>query len=117
VTTLKPGPELRRAVGKWELLALGGTFIGMIRISVIARILPYLLTCAAVPVLRRKYPAERGYLRLPGGWVLPAAGIVLCLWLFTQCSRQDLAAAAVALLAGFGLYALSAILRRHESCG
>jgi amino acid transporter len=88
-------------------LALGGTFIGMIRISAIARILPYLLTCAAVPVLRRRHSAESGRFRLRGGWTLPGAGIALCLWLFSQCSRQDLAAAAVALLAGFGLYALS----------
>jgi hypothetical protein len=39
--------------------------------------------CAAVPVLRRRQP-EAAAFRVPGGYLLPAAGIAICLVLLTR---------------------------------
>lgn len=87
-------------------LALSGSFAGLVKISVVIRIVPYLLTAAAVPVLRRKYP-EAARFRLIGGWTIPMLAIVLCLWLLFQSSWAEIGATLLALAAGLGLYAAS----------
>jgi amino acid transporter len=85
-------------------LALSGSFVTMLRISAVARIVPYVLTCLAVPVLRRKFPEERERFRLKGGPVVPVLAVVLCVWLLTQSPAGDLLAAGAALASGFLFY-------------
>jgi amino acid transporter len=87
-------------------LALGGTFVGLVRISVVARVGAYLLACLAVPVLRRKVPDEPYRFRIPGGAALPLAGALLCVGLLARSDGLDLVAGAAALAAGFLLSAL-----------
>jgi amino acid transporter len=91
-------------------LALSGTFEGMVRISAVARIVPFSLTCLAVPVLRRRYPQEPDRFRLPGGATIPALAVLLCLWLLTQSPRGDLMAAAAALGTGYLLMLATRLL-------
>ena len=94
------------------VLALSGSFVTMLRISAVARIIPYALTCLAVPVLRRKYPEERERFRLKGGFLIPALAVVLCIWLLTQSPARDLLAAGAALTLGFLLYGATSLWRR-----
>ncbi len=89
------------------VLALSGTFAGMVKMSAVARIIPYLLTCLAVPLLRRKYPNTLERFRLKGGPAIPIIAFSLCVWLLVQSRWQDLLATAVALVAGFLLYGIS----------
>ncbi len=93
-------------------LALSGSFVTMLRISAVARIVPYALTCLAVPVLRRKYPEERERFRLKGGPVIPVLAVVLCIWLLTQSPAGDLLAAGAALALGFLFYGATLLWRR-----
>lgn len=93
-------------------LALSGTFVGMVRISAVARILPYALTCLAVPALRQRYPHESERFRLRGGPLIPALAFIVCVWLLWQSPWKDALAAAAALAAGLLFYAVS---RRRTS--
>jgi amino acid transporter len=88
-------------------LALSGTFAGMVKMSAVARIIPYLLTCLAVPALRRKYPNIQERFRLKGGMTIPALAALLCIWLLVQSQWTDLLATAAALAVGFLLYGIS----------
>jgi len=96
-------------------LALSGSFIGMLKISAVARIIPYGLTCLAIPFLRKKYPQEIRRFRLKGGPVIPVLALLLCFWLLSQSPARDLLAAAVALAAGYALYGGNLLHRRRKS--
>lgn len=85
-------------------LALSGTFVGMVRISAVARIIPYALTCLAVPVLRKKFSADPDCFRLRGGMLIPALAVLVCLWLLWQSPWKDALAAVGALAAGILIY-------------
>jgi amino acid transporter len=63
--------------------AIYGSFIWNAVLSAVARLGTYGLVCAAVPVLRRRDPAGALF-HVPGGWVLPAIGLVFCVVLAAQ---------------------------------
>jgi APA family basic amino acid/polyamine antiporter len=65
------------------LLALFGSFSWNVMLSAVARLFYYGLVCAAVPVLRRKQPGAALF-RLPGGPILAAMGVAICLILLTR---------------------------------
>jgi APA family basic amino acid/polyamine antiporter len=94
-------------------LALGGSFEGLAKLSVMARLATYLGTALAVPMLRRKFAAETrtDAVRLPGGPVIPIAAAVICAILAASAKADNLAAAGIAILAGLGIY----VLRRKPS--
>jgi len=63
--------------------ALLGSFTWNVTLSAVARLFYYGAVCAAVPVLRRKQPQAAAF-RLPGGPLLPALGVLICLALLTR---------------------------------
>ena len=81
-------------------LALTGTFVGLASLSVVARLATYLSTALALPVLRRKLPERTAALRLPGGLLVPAGAVAVCLFLLGSATRADLLGGAVGLGAG-----------------
>ncbi len=87
-------------------LALSGSFTGLAALSVLARLSAYLATALAVPVLRRKLGTPPGAMRLPGGPVIPTAAALVAVGLGASAGPRNLAAAAVALVVGLGIYAL-----------
>jgi basic amino acid/polyamine antiporter, APA family len=72
--------------------------------SIIARLVTYLGTCLAVPVLRRKLPDSPRAFRVPGGDAIPIAAVVLCLLLLSAVERRVLVAGAIALAVGGAIY-------------
>jgi APA family basic amino acid/polyamine antiporter len=67
-------------------LALYGSFAAAASLSVVTRLGIFALTCAALPVLRRKRPAEAAGFRLPGGVAVAGTGVMFCLWLLVTRS-------------------------------
>jgi APA family basic amino acid/polyamine antiporter len=65
------------------IFALFGSFSWNITLSAVARLVYYGAVCAAVPVLRRRQP-EAAIFRVPGGMILPALGILICIALLTR---------------------------------
>lgn len=82
------------------LLAILGSFRWNAVLSVAARLIVYLLGCAALPVLRRKRPGADAF-HLPGGLIFSGLGVALCLLLITRMDRDGVKILAfTALLAG-----------------
>ena len=68
------------------LFALMGNFAWNAVLSATGRLIYYAAICVAVPVLRKKFPGE-AQIRLPGGLVLAAIGVVICAVLMTAVNR------------------------------
>ncbi|HEY8519270.1 MAG TPA: amino acid permease [Gammaproteobacteria bacterium] len=93
-------------------LALSGSFVQLATLSVVARLVTYVGTAAAVPVLRRRFGERPGAWRLPGGAAIPALAVLLSLALLASASWGNLVAGAAALAAGAVVYRLR---RRNAS--
>jgi len=70
-------------------LALYGSFAWAATISVVTRLVVYLLTCGALVILRARRPHETPGFRLPWGAVIPVTGIVFCVWLLATRSYEQ----------------------------
>lgn len=84
-------------------LALSGSFEQMAKVSAVARLIFYLATCAAVPVLRRQTAEVEGF-RLPGGPIIPALAVMVAAAIIMGADAVSLSAGGVALLIGAVLY-------------
>ena len=87
------------AVLLW-VLAFTGSFQWNVVLSAVARLFYYGIVCAALIVLRRRAPGEARF-RLPGGPILAAAGIALCLVFLTAMQRGAFYVLAVVTLIAF----------------
>jgi APA family basic amino acid/polyamine antiporter len=81
------------AVLLWAL-ALLGTFRWNAALSSSSRLFIYGTTCAALPMLRKKFPGKEGF-RLPGGLAFAALGIVFALVLLSRMGLAELVALAI----------------------
>lgn len=88
------------AVLVW-LLALLGSFTWNVTLSAGSRLFYYGVVCAALPVLRRKQ-GRPAVFQLPGGTLVAAVGVMICMGLLTRIDYSKsaiiLVAVAVALL-------------------
>src|SRR5262249_14892832 len=66
-----------------SLLAIYGSFQWLVIVSVLARLCIYIVTCIAVPILRRTSVTGPRF-RIPLGSPIAVTGVLLCLWLFQQ---------------------------------
>jgi amino acid transporter len=80
-------------------------FTVLAALSVMARLLSYIGTAAAIPVLRAKFPEMRER-RTPGGLLVPGLAIILCMGLLASARLVNFAVAGGALLVGLVLFAL-----------
>jgi basic amino acid/polyamine antiporter, APA family len=80
--------------------SLLGSFSWNVTLSAVARLFYYGAICLAVPVLRRRQP-DAALVRVPGGLLLPALGVLICATLLTRADFSKslilLATVAVAL--------------------
>jgi amino acid transporter len=82
-------------------LALAGSFAGTASLSVVTRLGIFALTCAALPVLRRKRPREAPGFRVPAGPAVAGAGMLFCAWLLATRSFRQIWLLLVIVAAGF----------------
>jgi basic amino acid/polyamine antiporter, APA family len=69
-------------------LAAAGSFTWNVFLSSVGRLFIYGFTCAALPVLRRKYPDARAY-RLPAGNLFAVLGVIFMILLASRMSRGE----------------------------
>ena len=69
-------------------LAAAGSFTWNVFLSSVGRLFIYGFTCAALPVLRRKYPDARAY-RLPAGNLFAVLGVFFMALLASHMSRGE----------------------------
>ena len=73
-------------------LTLSGTFISSMTVSAIARLLAYIVTCAALIVLRRRDEREmrfKAQFKAPAGVAVSIAALGLCVWLLAHISGGE----------------------------
>ncbi len=90
--------------GLAALLMLTGTAEQLAELSVIARLATYIGTAAAVPVLRREMPVTERTFRVPGGPLIPAAALGICLVFLSSATTKNLVAGAIALAIGAAIF-------------
>lgn len=95
-------------------LASYGSFVWLASMSVLSRLLIYLLCIGAIPRLRRRFGQSAGRFHLPGGYLVPGLGCAVCLWLLLQVSVDAVLSTSVFLAVGSVLYLLA---RREQAAG
>lgn len=86
------------------IFALTGSFIELAVISVLARFLKYIITCLALPVLRKKMKDDEKTFKLPFGFTIPLLAAGLCVWLMTESDPNKLIKGVIALVLGYVIY-------------
>jgi len=87
-----------------SILAIYGSFQWLVIVSVLARLANYVVTCLALPILRKKSREQAGF-RIPMGGILSVIGVLLCIWLFAQAPGDSRLAFLAACVAGAVLFA------------
>jgi basic amino acid/polyamine antiporter, APA family len=88
-------------------LTLSGTFIYLLTLSAITRLIAYMATCGALPLLRRKTSAPPAAFHLPYGILIAFSAVALGLWLISSSTLREARDTAIAAALGLAVYALS----------
>lgn len=80
-----------------------GTFTFLAAMTVLSRLFLFIITCGAVPVLRKKFKDIHRF-RLKGGVTIPVLGIIACIWLMLQVSFNSIWLTTLFIAIGTGLY-------------
>jgi amino acid transporter len=95
------------------MIALPGTFIYAVKITVITRVIVYASTCVALPILRRRSPwANSDSFRAPAGVPIAILCVMLCLGLLVSSGWREARDVSVAVAIGLIVYAITRIRRR-----
>ena len=87
------------AIVLWALAVLG-TFRWNATLSAISRLFAYIVACAALPMLRKKFPGQEGF-HLPGGVVFAILGILFALVLASRMGLAELIAMLITAVLSF----------------
>lgn len=93
------------------VLTLRSSFVAALTISTIARLIAYAVTCAALPVLRKRTDAPAAHFRLWGGPIIAVAALILSTWLLLNSTLYEAVATTIAMAVGFGIYVAYRIVR------
>jgi amino acid transporter len=85
------------------LIAVSGTFIYAVKITVITRVIVYASTCVALPILRRRQHDE-GSFKVPFGIAVSLVCVALCMWLLINSDWREARDVSIALGVGLLIY-------------
>ncbi len=94
------------------VLALSGSFIYLVKVTLIARISVYAVTCATLPLLRLRRELPRPPFLLRGGIALACVAAVSCILFLANSSMRELLDVGLAAAVGLILFAATRIGRR-----
>ena len=107
------------SAGGMLLFTIATTFASAVTITVGLRVLIYIVTCAALPVLRRRVGHASASFRAPAGPVLAGVCVVICVGLLASRPLADIIQLVIA--AGVGLLVWAALtlpgMRRPSTTG
>lgn len=114
---LTPANSIVLLGGLAMLVALTGTFVKLAIASSLARLIAYGVSIAALPVIRRAADEEtrKNAFRLPGGYLVPAIALGLCVWMASYSSAESWRFIAVLLFAGFLIYGIERIAQARAA--
>ncbi len=85
-------------------IAMYSNFVQLAAVSAIARLLYWITTCLAVPILRHKMPDTSRRFAVPGGLIIPGLAVGISLFLLTGSSIKQAITGGAALLLGAVVY-------------
>jgi len=86
------------------ILTLKSSFVTALTISAIARLVTYVATCLALPVLRRRKDVAPAAFRVPGGPFIAILCLILAAWLLANSTLKEAIQATIAAAAGLLIY-------------
>src|SRR6185295_15458485 len=93
------------------LIALPGTFIYAVKITVITRVIVYASTCAALPILRRRKAfAESSSFKVPAGIPVSILCVAICFWLVASSDLREARDVSIAIVVGLVVYGLTRLM-------
>ena len=93
------------------VLTLKSSFVAALTISAIARLVTYAVTCAALPVLRRRADAPAAIFPVRGGTIIAIAALGLAIWLLVNSTLKEAITALIAAAVGIVIYSTYQIVR------
>jgi len=94
------------------LLSVTGTFSFLVGLNVLTRLIQYLCTAIAVPVLRRRDRDAAPAFAVPLAWVTVPFTIAASTWLMVRSSPRELRDVGVALLVGLVFHGVQQLVSR-----
>ena len=88
------------------VIALSGTFIYAVKITVITRVVVYASTCIALPILRRRQPHTSSF-KVPFGVLVSLLCVAVCIWLLMNSDWREARDVLIAIAVGFGIYIIT----------
>jgi APA family basic amino acid/polyamine antiporter len=99
------------------VLTLRSSFLAALTISAIARLVTYAVTCAALPVLRRRADVPVPAFKVRGGPIIAVAALILAVWLLSNSTLREAVTALIAAAVGMAIYSSYRLVRynaRHR---
>ena len=96
------------------LVSVSGTFIYAITISVISKVMIFLIVSAALLRLRFKMKDQRDFFKLRFGKILAWSGIILSLILLSTSKMEEFRAVTITLLFGAIIWAINEFVKRKR---
>jgi len=97
------------------VFTLKTSFVAALTISAIARLVTYGVTCAALPVLRRRSGVSPAMFRVHGGTAIAIAALVLAIWLLAHSTRTEAIQATIAAGVGLLIYLVYRMVSKARS--
>jgi amino acid transporter len=101
--------------GLMLVLTLRSSFVAALTISTIARLVTYAVTCAALPVLRRRKGVPAPMFKVRGGPVIAVAALMLAAWLLANSTLREAVTATIAGAVGMVIYLSYRLYRGRTS--
>jgi amino acid transporter len=99
------------ATAAWTL-AVSGSFIYLVKVTLIARVSVYAITCVTLPIFRRRADLAAAAFKLPAGPIVAYGCAILCVLSLANSSMRELLDVALAVLIGLTIFGLSHFVRR-----
>ena len=97
------------------VVTLSGTFIYALTISTLTRLASYAVTCAALPLLRRRADAPAAKFTIPGGDVIAVLVLLLAGWLLLHSTVREARDASIAAAVGLVVYFIYRGVRKRTT--
>jgi len=99
-----PAVAIIVTAGALWLFALSGSFIYLVKLTLIARVSVYAITCVTLVVFRHSNSAPEASFKAPGGEAVAYASALLCVLFLASSSMRELLDVAVAMVIGLTIF-------------
>jgi basic amino acid/polyamine antiporter, APA family len=89
------------------ILALSGSFIYLVKVTLVARVTVYATTCLVLPIFRRRNDLPKARFMVPAGRSVAYGCAILCVLFLANSSTRELLEVALAMAIGLAIYGLS----------